>query len=73
MRSKIVTKKTARIWGDDLAANTEKESSFVFFREISILFVSAKTEYEHKSNSSKSGSQNLHQKTFWIQENRKNK
>lgn len=46
--SKIATKKTAGILGDDLAVNAEKASGFVSSREIPVLWAITKGSFLNK-------------------------
>ena len=46
--SKIATKKTAGILGDDLAVNAEKASGFVSSRELPVLWAIAKGSFVNK-------------------------
>ena len=46
--SKIATKKTAGILGDDLAVNAEKASGFVSSRELPVLWKIAKGSFVNK-------------------------
>lgn len=48
LMSKIATKKTAGILGDDLAVNAEKASGFVSSREISVLWAITKGSFLNK-------------------------
>ena len=48
MMSKIATKKTAGILGDDLAVNAEKASGFVSSREIPVLWAITKGSFLNK-------------------------
>ncbi|MEA2111588.1 MAG: DUF808 family protein [Campylobacterota bacterium] len=49
MMSKVATKKTAGILGDDLAVNAEKASGFVASRELPVLWAITKGSFKNKA------------------------